>query len=308
VVSQTGVLAYQSGELQVGSFLRLYNRKGQIIDSIGNQERYFSPALSPDGRKVAVDVHDPANNNTDIWIYDIDRGIRTRFTFDSALESNPVWSPDGTWLAYRWNRSEQRGIYMKSTSGAGEDSLLVANESLMRPNRWSVDGKHLLFEIYPDGPPDIHAISFSDTLVAREIRATSFAEWDPAPSPDGRWLAYSSNESGDEQVYVVPFDGRGGKWQISTNEGDRPRWRADGKEIYYLDNSDNVMVAQVDGSGTSFQIGEVTKLFEISGSRPGKVYDVSGDGQTFLVNARSSDIILSTATLVLNWDAEIDER
>jgi serine/threonine protein kinase/Tol biopolymer transport system component len=295
-VSQTGTLVYQSGDIQMGSQLLLYDRTGQIRDTIGELDNYYSPALSPDGKRIAVDVDDPTNNNTDIWIYDMERGIRTRFTFDSTGETNPVWSPDGAWLAFRSSPGEGHGVYMKSTSGAGEDSLVWHSQSFVRTNRWSAE------------PPDIYALALLDTTEARPIVATSFGEWDPAPSPDGRWLAYTSEESGDEQVYVVPFEGGGGKWQVSINQGDRPRWRSDGKELYYLDNSDHIMVAQVDGSGSSFRIGKVSKLFEISGSRPGKVFDVSGDGQTFLVNSRTSDAILSKATLVTNWDAEIKER
>jgi serine/threonine protein kinase len=310
-VSQNGLLVYQIGALAVGSRLRLYGRDGQVIDSVVDQETFYSPVLSPDGKRVAVDILDPSSNNVDIWIYDVERRIRTRFTFDSAAESNPVWSPDGQWIAYRWQRNSDngpRGIYMRSSSGAGLDSLLLATDTLVRPTRWSADGRYLMLEADAAGQADVWALPLAGGDGPDRLLTSSFWEYDAAISPDGRWLAYTSNESGQDEVYVIPFGRRGGKWQVSLDDGDRPRWRADAKEVFYLDADDNIVVAQVDGTGDSFRIGEVKHLFAIRGQRPGKVFDVSGDGSTFLVNAMTAEARVSTATLVINWDEELKKR
>jgi dipeptidyl aminopeptidase/acylaminoacyl peptidase len=131
--------------------------------------------------------------------------------------------------------------------------------------------------------------------------STPADEYDPQISPDGRWVAFGSQETGKEEVYVAPFPERGTKWQVSTREGDRPRWRPDGQAIYYLDNSDTINVAEVDGSGVGFKVGAVAPLFEVRGSRPGPIYDVMPDGSGFLVNERLVDLDLSRMVLVQNW-------
>jgi hypothetical protein len=138
--------------------------------------------------------------------------------------------------------------------------------------------------------------------------SSAFTEGWMEVSPDGRWIAYMSTESGDEQLYVATFPEFKGKWQVSTDNGDRPRWRADGKELFYLDRDDNIMVAEVDGSGSTFRVGKISTLFKIDAARPGNIYDVWGDGQRFIVNTSRSTGSESNITLVQNWPGEISGR
>jgi hypothetical protein len=186
--------------------------------------------------------------------------------------------------------------------------VLYLSDTLARPISWSPDGRTIFMVAAIAGQPDIYALPVSDKAAPKAIVASSFAEWDPVCSPDGRWLAYTSNESGQNEVYVIPLGRPGGKRQVSLDDGDRPRWRRDGREIFYLDDDDNIVAVQVDGSGDSFVIGAAQHLFEVRGKRPGRVYDVSGDGQTFLVNWDMNEFQISIATLVINWDQELKKQ
>ena len=134
---------------------------------------------------------------------------------------------------------------------------------------------------------------------------TGLDEWDAHFSPDGRWIAFCSDESSREEVYVAPFPGPGGKWQISTREGDRPRWSPDGRRIFYLDNSDKLCVVEVEGSGQSLNAGRMQELFQISAFRPGNIYQLMGDGERVLVNERLSDMEASMIVVVQNWSQSL---
>jgi Tol biopolymer transport system component len=137
------------------------------------------------------------------------------------------------------------------------------------------------------------------------VMQTSFNEWEPTFSPDGRWIAFTSDESGKEEIYVAPFPGPGGKWQVSLSEGDRARWRPDGKAIYYLDNTDRINVAEVEARGDAMRIGQVTPLFLITPSRPGSIYSLMDGGNRLLVNERNRNLERSSIVLVQNWSREI---
>jgi hypothetical protein len=136
---------------------------------------------------------------------------------------------------------------------------------------------------------------------------SSFEEYEGVFSPDGRWIAYTSEETGTEQIYVTPFPGPGSKWQISITDGDRPQWSKTGKEIFFLDNEDQIMVAEVDGSDNSFRVGNVKSLFKVVGSRPGSVFDIAGDGQKFISNETPITTSDSKVVLVKNWNLELEK-
>ncbi len=307
-VSDNGTLVYRSGKVSSGSQLLLFDRQGNIIDSLGEQVVQHTALFSPDEQFLAQSIFDQSNSNNDIWIYDINRNIKTRFTFDSTMDASPVWSPDGTQIAFRSDRNNKQGIYLKNISGLGEIKLLFESENEIWPISWAEDGKNLFFMNNTiDRKADIWVIPFEQNKEPYVFISTNYDEWDPAISPDGKWLAYTSNETGKEQVYVTPFPGPGSKWQISTNEGDRPQWSQDGKELFYLDNTEHINVAEVNGTGVTFKIGKVDKLFEINGSRPGNVYNVSKDGQHLLVNQILQAVSKSKVVLVKNWDKEIEK-
>lgn len=308
--SQNGLLAYQSGAIIAGSQLTIYDRHGELLDTIGSWERQYAPQFSPDGSRVAVDITDQSTGTVDIWIHELARGIRTRLTFDAADDYTPVWSPDGLRIAFASERGGKSAAYVKNADGVGETKLLMEVESgeELYLQSWSSDGQYIACVLSRAKGDDVEIIEVASGKFVASLADTLFNEDWPAISPDGRWLAYESDETGKEQIYVALLANPGAKWQVSTNEGDRPVWRADGKELFFLDNTDRLMVAQVDGDGASFKVGKVTPLFSLRASRPGTIYDVSNDGQRFLVNTRSSSGSISAITLVSNWDKELQEQ
>ncbi len=307
--STNGLILYRSGELNIGSQLLLMDRAGSVLDSLGQQEIQYSQKFSPDEQFIALSIHDAANSNTDIWTYDISRGIKTRFTFDSTSDLSLIWSPDGKQIAFSSDRSGKNGIYIKNVSGLGQIELIYEHDLALWPRSWSLDGKSIFF-VREDAKSqaDIWVILLSKDSEPYAFISTPFNEYDPTISPDGRWIAYVSDETGVQQVYVTQFPGPGSKWQVSTNEGDRPLWRGDGKELFYLSNEDEIMSAEVDGSGQTFRVGRVEKLFEVNGSRPGTVYDVTSDGQRFLVNQVPQNSAKTTVVMIKNWDVAIENN
>ena len=306
--SQTGLLIYQTGETVTGSQLTVYDRDGHVIDTIGGRYTMYVPRYSPDGNRVAVGIQDPNSTNLDIWIYELKRGIRTRLTFDSTNSLGPVWSPDGKRVAFTSDRDHTWGIYAKDASGARPAELLLKLPEDSYAMDWSSDGRYISYFISDStGAPDIGILEIGRDTTVNRFTNTTFGEGTPKFSKDVRWLAYASNESGDFEVYVVPFPNPTGKWQVSVAGGTLPVWSADGKELYYLDNSDRLMMADVDGSGSSFNIGAVHPLFETRPYRSGTVYDVTADGQRFLVNSLGGSSNRVALSLIINWPEELEK-
>ena len=308
-VSDNGVLAYRAGAPEAGSKLIFFDRAGKELSVLGDQAIYWTPRVSPDGRRVAVEVSDPRIGLIDIWIYDVERGLRTRFTFDAAPEFYPVWSPDGSRVVFNSNRKGVFNLFIKDSSGAGTEELLYESKENKWPVSWSSDGKFLLFE--NEGGKtrdDLWALTMTGEHKAFPVVQTPAEEAEPVISPDGRWLAYLSDESGKDEVYVAPFPGPGGKYQVSVNGGERPRWRRDGKELFYLGEDDKLMSAEIRVKGTSLEVGAVKPLFQTRPQRLGMIYDVSGDGQRFLVNSSVVEQVSSPVTLVLNWPTGVAKK
>jgi serine/threonine protein kinase/Tol biopolymer transport system component len=310
-VSQTGVLAYQTGSAGMGSQLIWFDRAGKQIVALGDQADYGGVELSPDGTRAAVTILDPTRRTRDLWLYDVARGLRTRFTFDPAEETAAVWSPDGSRIGFGSARKGLFDLYVKPSSGAGNEELLL-DEALnvdVLPTSWSPDGRSVLY-VRAGGSStgnDLRVLPLSGDRKASVFLQTPFSEAGGRFSPDGRWIAYQSNESGRYEVYVAPFRGPGGKWQISTAGGVSPRWRRDGREMYYLAPDNRLMAALVNGESSAFQVGVVRALFETR-PRPGvnaSPYDASADGQRFLVNTLMQEATSAPITLVVNWTAAL---
>lgn len=305
--SPDGKLAFREGSVSTGSQLLIYDTTGSIIDSVGEQVQQYSQEWSPDETQIAVDINDQSSSQWDIWIHHLERGIKTRLTFDSDDDFTPVWSPNGQEIAFVTARADSFEIYIKPVSGAGGRRLTFAAEEGLELFDWSADGRFLVFGRDVNSE-DIWALDLKDSAEAFPLIATEFREREARFSPDGRWIAYMSNESGKQEVYVAPFPGPGGKWQVSNDKGDRPHWSADGTKLFYLDNKETLNVAEVDGSGSGFRVGKVKKLFEINGYRPSDVYEASVDGSRFLVNSRLEGARpTTTITLIQNWHAEINK-
>ncbi|HSS45491.1 MAG TPA: hypothetical protein VLO07_09135, partial [Thermoanaerobaculia bacterium] len=298
--SDNGVLAYQeAGGTEDQYQLAWFDRSGKRLGAVGPRGNIWIPRLSHDNRRVAFVLGDPG----DIWVEDLSRHVSTRLTFDPSDESSPAWSPDDTRILFRSLRSGAGDIFQKVASGTGADELLFSSSALKLPASISPDGRYLLFStLNPKTKWDLELLSLPDRKVTAFLE-TEFDETLGVFSPDGRWIAYASNESGRFEVYVQPFPGPGGKWQISTAGGTAPAWRRDGKELFYLAPDRKLMTVSVK-IGATFETEVPKPLFETHiRNDPDRHYDVSADGQRFLVNTPLGEETSPPITLVQNWTA-----
>ncbi len=305
-VSQTGVLAYWTGTAGAGQQLSWFDRVGKSLGSVGAPGTYNLPRISPDGTRVAFSLFDPRTASADIWIEEIPRGVRTRFTFAPRGSSSPVWSSDGARIAFLSGPKGANDLYQKPATGSGGEEILLESNEDKSPTDWSTDGRFIAFQnlaAKSNTKLDLWILSVSDHK-ARPFLQTPFNEGWGCFSPDGRWLAYVSDESGRYQVYVQPFPGPGGKWQISTAGGSQPVWRRDGKELFFIAPDYKLMAVEVVTGGTAFAAGTPRALFQTrAATLVVRAYDVSPDGQRFLINSLIGDPTSSPITLVLNWTA-----
>ena len=302
--STAGLLVAQRNADSGASQLLWFDRKGQQIGVALNPGIYGNIMLAPNGRAVASDTTDLASQNTDIWTYDLETRSAKRLTFDPAICSLPVWSPDGSRTVFASNRELKFDLYLKDTNGAQEEKVIPQDGPDRFPTDWSRDGKYVL---YGRGP-DLWFLTFPELRATQFLKAASTLKTGRF-SPDGKWVAYSSNESGRWEIYVTSFPEAHGKWQVSNTGGDQPRWRGDGKELFYLSTDSKIMAVPVK-TGSNFDAGTPTALFQ---ANPREMvatselfsYDVSNDGQKFLVNA-SLKTAMTPMSVVLNWSAKLN--
>ena len=306
-VATTGLVAYRTG---AGSQRQLtwFDRSGTVRGTIGEPDASLSnPRVAPDGRRVAVQR--TVQGNDDIWLLD---GARTsRFTFDPAPDMRPVWSPDGTRIAFTSTRTGAGDLYQKLTSGAGTEERLVTSDQLKNAYSWSPDGHFLLFNSSDaQTNTDLWVVSMVGNRAPSVFLKTPFREVNAVFSPDGRWVAYMSNESGRQEIYVRPFAGTsaaGGQSQVSTAGGAFPVWRHDGKELYYLNPAGAMMAVPITIIGATLEPGVPLLLFptQIAGggreAQQGRQYDVATDGR-FLINVVAAGASTVPITLLMNWN------
>ena len=308
--SDSGVLIYQPGAAASSFQLTWFDRTGKALGTLGDPANYFtpSPAISPDGTKVALQISNAVDSrdSSDIWIYDIARNLPTRFTFNPASERAPLWSPDGSTLAFGSTQKGPVDIYKKAANGTGDETLLLESPFDKYPMSWSKDGRLILYqEIAPRVGADLWVLPLEGERKAFPFVQSEFNDLAPTFSPDMRWVAYQSDASGRPEIYVAPFPGPGGKRQVSSTGGTFPRWRGDGKEIYYLAANNRLMAAEVNGAGTEFEVGASRPMFEARITGPGYFYAVTPDGQRFLVNRAIEQKNTPQMVLVLNWTADL---
>ncbi|MDA2925240.1 hypothetical protein MYX65_11435 [Acidobacteria bacterium AH-259-L09] len=252
------------------------------------------------------------DGNEDIWIHEVARALKRRLTFHPAREQRPVWSPEGDKITFASNRKGEHDIFTKPADGTGEAAELLATPLDEYSYDWSSDGKFLIYDkVGDEGGMNIWYLRpKEDDSGYEEVSfvKTPFDELSLDLSPDGRFLAYESNESGEYEVYVMPFPEGGGKWQVSTKGGRQPRWRKDGKELFY-GQGDTLVAVSVTTTPT-FSVGATKPLFEAKGifDLRGHQYDVSADGQRFVMVERLEQASSSVIRVVQNWFEEFRER
>jgi Tol biopolymer transport system component len=320
--AENGILIYRT----IGEFdqkrLTWFDRTGKNLGITGEVGSYWDVRLSPDGQKLASNA---GNRYSDIWVDDLARAVRTRLTIDPDTDHGiPVWSPDGSRIAFAVLEGKIRtGIYQKHSNGAGGEELLLADsDRSIWPTSWSRDSRFLLYSREAARPEDsdIWVLPMAGDHAPRPFVQARARAYDGEFSPDGRWVAYTSEESGRGEVYVAPFRassllttgpgpasaGAGGRWQVSASGGRSPRWRRDGKEIFYLSQANQIMAAEVEEKGNSMIVRAARALFRCTPvpSLPSSApYDVSPDGQKFVINILSDDT--QRLILLVNWTAKL---
>jgi eukaryotic-like serine/threonine-protein kinase len=313
--SENGVLAYRSGSTFPINHLQWFDRTGKRLGDVGEPGFYNSVALSPDGRKVAV-TRLPAGARSrgprgyaDIWVYEFTHGTSERLTADPGTHFMAAWSPDGSRLAFASNRYGTFDLYQKASSGVGNEESLLKSSEAKYPYDWSSDG--LLYGVLA-GQYELWVLPLTgDDRKPRRYLASQFNESQARFSPDGRFIAYTSDGSGKNEVYVQPFPRAfGGKWPVSNGSGNQPQWRHDGKELFYISADSKMMAVDVTTTPV-FQSGNPKALFAaaIWGGATGPVvtrYGVTPDGQKFLINTPAADsAAASPITVVLNWQMSL---
>ncbi len=323
--SGNGIVAYQTSKGQSGLQLVWFDRKGASLGTVGEPADYGSAQLSPDGKTLACDVYDSQSRNRDIWLFDISRKIKTRFTFDASVDEYPVWSPDGKRITFHSDRRGHYDLYEKTASGAGADALLFESASQKFPTSWSSDGRFLLFSsVDPNSGYYLSILPVEQNGDAQERKAfpffrSQFSVQYGAFSPDMRWISYVSNESGTNELYIRPFhDPRGapsgnqeGKWQVSANGVDPnaySHWSRDGKQLYYQSIDGKLFSVEITAQGSTLSVGNAVQLFALNLKGTVLFQDVTADGQRFLFISSVGGASTEPVSLITNWDAQLKKK
>jgi Tol biopolymer transport system component len=295
-----------------------YDRQGKVLSRAGDPTRRDEMNLSPDNTSVAEGRVDEQGTWA-VWVLDLSRGVSSRFTFDSTGAGNAIWSPDGSQIIYANGGAQSPDLFRRSANGATKEEVLFHSDSNKTPLDWSSDGRWLLYtERGKDTGSDLWALPNASGPAGEERKpipylVTPFNEEQAKFSPDGKWVAYSSNESGTVEVYVRPFPASsGGKWLVSNGGGNEARWRSDGKELFYMAPGGSLMAAEVHATGSALEVGSPKELFRTqilgglgAGATNAWRYAVSKDGQRFLVNTAMEQTAPTPITVVTNWTAEL---
>ncbi|MGH9368278.1 MAG: hypothetical protein ACRD3M_11455, partial [Thermoanaerobaculia bacterium] len=305
-VSGNGTLVLDASQLS--RRLEWYDRGGSQTGVFGEPAVQFGARLSPDGSRISAAVYDPGTQTTQIWIGDIARGVRSRLTSGPGSNTGPVWSPDGSKIAFQSDRKHQADIYVRAADGSGADEAITDEMGQRIPADWSKDGQIVYLDREAAGGRlmQLSVIPVSSprkpfTLLPRAPNDFGFSV---RLSPDGRWVAYDMNESGRSEIYVVSFPGGQGKVQISNNGGVAPKWARGGKEILYNSFDGKLISVEIDTSRGGLRAGTPKPLFELP-EGAGFGWDVTADGDRFLVNVpviKSSSVPLN---VVVNWTAAL---
>ena len=302
--SDTGVLAFAAGAGAAGLQLAWLDRSGTKQPAVEQRDFYNDVTLSPDGARASASIGSRDQSRVgarDVWLIDLVHGRPSRFTFDPGRAFESAWSPDGRRIVFNSSRNGHLDLFVKASNGAANEELLFADQQDKHPTSWSRDGRYLLYSTSENGG-DLWVLPMTGDHKPYRFTHTPANEAQARFSPDGRWVAYASNESGVGQVFVAPFPGPGGKQQVSSQRGSEPRWRHDGQELFYL-AGDNVLTAvEVDASADALRLGAERPLFTLTTSAPRSPYDVAPDGRflaTTLVQDSSSTT--SSVTILVNW-------
>jgi Tol biopolymer transport system component len=300
-VSNTGVLVHRS-DAEFSTELRWFDRQGTSRGTVGPESLYINPVISPDGSQVMVGRRDRNQPTFDLWLFDLARNLSSRLTFDPGNEWLPLWSPDRKYIAYTMDRrTGKHDLYRRLANGAGEDELVFTSDYNKNLTDWTPDGQFLFFDEATDQGTNVTYVAVSGAKGTPYLQGP-FNEQNGHVSPDGRWIAYQSDESGRFEIYVRPFpNAEGGKWQISNTGGMDPRWVRGGKELLYFSGDDTLSAATVVVDASGFRATKTEPLFRAARTANRTNYGVTADGQRFLINVIVEAANGATISVVLNW-------
>jgi dipeptidyl aminopeptidase/acylaminoacyl peptidase len=299
-VSQAGVIAYQAAQTPVR--LAWLDRQGKEIGGLGQPAVVAFLRISPDGNRIAVDVEDSRFGTSDLWVFEATSGASTRLSSGQIDEGAPVWTPDGARLFFRTDFQGPPDIAQVTVGSPGSERPFLVRPGVQQPEDLSPDGRSLVYLQDAATTADIWLMPLDGNLEPKPWLRSPFNERNPRFSPDGRWIAYESDESGNPEVYVALTEGAGGKRRISPSGGRAPRWRRDGKELYYVAPDDSIVAVPIT-FGANLQAGTGAPLFRVeTGIRN---FDVSPDGKRFLVSTPVEKSPESPIRVILNWEAAL---
>jgi Tol biopolymer transport system component len=309
-VSPAGLLAYHTGEVNETVKPMWYDRSGRELSPLGDPGEYVTLALSPDGRSAALSVVVHASGTFDLWTYDLVRDLKTRFTFDEGMDIWPVWSPDGQTLAFASDREGTYDIYRMGIGGVRGAEPLLEAETNIYPIDWSGDGEWIVYmQEAEETGLDIWALPLIENGEPVPVRTQPSMDAAGGVSPDGRWLTYFSDESGEFEVYVTPFPEAGRRWQASTNSGFYPFWCADGREIVYQQIDGQLMSVDIELGDNAVTLGETRPLFGISTPENlGPAFAPTADCERFLVIPPGENSDTTLLNLVVGWPQLLEEE
>lgn len=310
--SADGTLVWKPGPSARMAQLTWLDRSGKVLGTLGEPAETTNPAPSPDGQRVLATIRDQATGGRDIWVYDLVRNTLRRITFDPVDAYCPVWSPDGRHVAFNSRRKGQRDIYRKLSDGTGPEEELLISDLPKGVESWSADGKYIGYNQSAAGSAnsangDLFLLPLDGDRKPVPFDPGKNSEYNGSLSPNGRWMAYDSNESdrGIIQVFVqaAPGTGAKGKWQVSPGLGVGPQWRSDGKELFFLSHN-RIFAVPVKTDGPSFEAGTPVPLFDIRlGPSLRNHFTVTADGQRFLVAMAPDEKSFDHFNVILNFTA-----
>ncbi|MEX2117842.1 MAG: hypothetical protein WEB37_13250, partial [Bacteroidota bacterium] len=314
--SGNGILAYQTGEGIAGARMVVVDRQGRELEYLGEVIEHFTTRISPDGRRIVQSIFEPKSRTQNLWMHDFTRGDITRFTSGIDGAMFPVWSPDGRKVAYARFGSgdetiaESYEIPVQPVAGGSAEEVLIKSETLITPTDWSPDGKAICLGISPrftrvasSTQSDLWIQALDGDKKMRPFVESPYNETDGRFSPDGRWIAYTSDETGKREIYLRPYPGPGTAIKVSTSGGSVPVWRRDGRELFYVNDSNKTMSAEIRSTGSSVAIGVVQELFARTPIMA--EYDVFPDGKRFLINRLIEPSETDPVTIVVNWTEKL---
>jgi Tol biopolymer transport system component len=303
--SNNGVLTYHAGQASVNTQLALFDREGNQIKRVGEPGEYDGPSFSPDGSLLAASRTNMESGKADIWVYDLEKETRTRLTFDEGDDYCAVWSPDSSSLTFSSARERGYQPYTKPVDGSAAGSLAFATAGDIFPLDWTPDGSTLLVSSATTNGKGQQSLSMYKGEEETPLWKVPGASITARLTRDGKWIAYNSNESGRNEIFIAPFPGTSAKWQVSTGGGSEPRWRADGKELFYRTLEGTLMAVDVTLEGGRVTLGTAQGLFQAGEDSICGSYDVTADGQQFILKVSLTDGKQQPLTLVLNWPAAL---